>query len=95
MTAQGHVDHDAAQCVLAAAGDQARARSQTWPAGMTDREVEVLRLAATGLTTAEIACRLVISPKTGDRRIQHIYTKIGCSTRGPAVLFALHHNLVG
>ena len=65
------------------------------PAGMTDREVEVLRLAATGLTTAEIARRLVISPKTADSHIQHIYAKIGCSTRGAAVLFALRHNLVG
>ena len=37
---------------------------------------------------------LVISPKTADSHIQHIYTKIGCSTRGAAVLFALRHNLV-
>lgn len=95
ITAQGHVDHDAAECVLAAAGHQARARSQTQPAGMTDREVEVLRLAATGLTTAEIARRLVISPKTADSHIQHIYAKIGCSTRGAAVLFALRYNLAG
>jgi len=86
---------DAAECVLAAAGHKARARAQTAPAGMTDREVEVLRLAATGLTTAEIARRLVISPKTADSHIQHIYTKIGCSTRGAAVLFALRQNLVG
>jgi DNA-binding CsgD family transcriptional regulator len=52
-------------------------------------------LAATGLTTAEIARQLVISPKTADSHIQHIYAKIGCSTRGAAVLFALRHNLVG
>ena len=62
---------------------------------MTDGEAEVLRLAATGLTTAQIARRLVISPKTADSHIQHIYTKIGCSIRGAAVLFALRHNLVG
>jgi DNA-binding CsgD family transcriptional regulator len=60
-----------------------------------DREVEVLRLAATGLTTVQIARRLVISPKTVDSHVQHIYAKIGCSTRGAAVLFALRHNLVG
>ena len=53
----------------------------------------MLRLAAAGLTTAEIARRLVISPKTADSHIQHIYAKIGCSTRGAAVLFALRHNL--
>ena len=94
MTAEGYVDRDAAECVLAAAGHQARTRPQTLPAGMTDREVEVLRLAATGLTTAQIARQLVISPKTAGSHIQHIHAKIGCSTRGAAVLFALRHNLV-
>jgi DNA-binding CsgD family transcriptional regulator len=93
--AEGHVDRDAAEYVLTAAGHQARRRPQTAPAGMTDRDVEVLRLAATGLTTVQIARRLVISPKTVDSHIQHIYAKIGCSTRGAAVLFALRHNLVG
>jgi DNA-binding CsgD family transcriptional regulator len=51
-------------------------------------------LAASGLTTAQIAARLVTSPKTADSHIQHIYTKIGCSTRGAAVLFALTHHLL-
>ncbi len=98
MSAQGHVDGDAAELVLTEAGHLALARSrprqQAPPAGLTDREVEVLRLAATGLTTAQIAGRLVISPKTADTHIQHIYGKIGCSTRGAAVLFALRHNIV-
>ena len=94
MAAEGHLDRDAAECVVAAAGHPARPRPQAPPAGMTDREVEVLALAATGLTTAQIAQRLVISPKTADSHIQHIYAKIGCSTRGAAVLFALRHNLV-
>jgi DNA-binding CsgD family transcriptional regulator len=62
--------------------------------GLTGREVEVLRLAASGLTTAQIARPLVISPKTADTHIQNIYGKIGCSTRGAAVLFALSHDLV-
>jgi DNA-binding NarL/FixJ family response regulator len=44
--------------------------------------------------TAQIARQLVISPKTADSHLQHIYAKIGCSTRGAAVLFALRHNLV-
>ena len=95
MAADGHVDRDAAECVLAAAGHEARPRPRALPAGLTDREAEVLRLAATGLTTAQIAQRLVISPKTADSHIQHIYVKIGCSTRGAAVLFALRHNMVG
>lgn len=61
---------------------------------MTGREAEVLRLAATGLTASQIARQLVISPKTADSHIRYIYAKIGCSTRGAAVLFALRHNLV-
>jgi DNA-binding NarL/FixJ family response regulator len=63
MAAEGHVDQDAAECVLATAGHLARPRPRTPPAGMTGREVEVLRLAATGLTTAQIARQLVISPQ--------------------------------
>jgi HD-GYP domain-containing protein (c-di-GMP phosphodiesterase class II) len=94
MATQGHVDRNAAECVLSAAGHESRARPKANPAGLTDREVEVLRLAASGLTTAEIARRLVISPKTADSHIQHIYTKIGCSTRAASVLFALRHNLI-
>ena len=95
MAAAGRLDHDAAECVLAAAGHLARPRPEAPPAGLTDREVEVLRLAAAGHTTAQIARQLVISPKTADSHIQHIYAKIGCSTRAAAVLFALRHDLVG
>ena len=51
------------------------------PGGLTRREVDLLRLAAKGLTTRQIADRLYISPKTADRHIQHIYSKIGVSTR--------------
>lgn len=95
MAAAGEVDGDAAECVLTTAGHAVRRRPAALPAGLTAREAEVLALAATGLTTAQIANRLVISPKTADSHIQHIYTKIGCSTRGAAVLFALKHHLAG
>jgi DNA-binding CsgD family transcriptional regulator len=81
--------------VLTAAGHAARSRPGARPAGLTAREAEVLALAASGLTTAQIAERLVISPKTADSHIQHIYAKIGCSTRGAAVLFALNHHRGG
>jgi DNA-binding CsgD family transcriptional regulator len=57
-------------------------------------EVEVLRLAAQGLTTRQIATQLVISAKTADSHIQHIYTKIGVSTRGAAALVAIQNDLV-
>jgi len=55
----------------------------------------VLRLAARGLTTREIAGRLYISAKTADHHIQHVYTKIGVSTRAAAALWAMQHALAG
>jgi DNA-binding CsgD family transcriptional regulator len=81
MAASADADGDAVECVLAAAGHRTRRRPAALPAGLTTREAEVLALAAAGLTTAQIAERLVISPKTADSHIQHIYAKIGCSTR--------------
>ena len=54
----------------------------------------MLRLAARGLTTREIADRLFISPKTADHHIQHIYGKIGMSTRAAAALWAMQHAVV-
>ena len=54
----------------------------------------MLHLAARGLTTKEIAERLYISPKTADHHIQHVYTKIGVSTRAAAALWAMQHDLV-
>jgi DNA-binding CsgD family transcriptional regulator len=63
-------------------------------AGLTPRELEVLRLLAAGLSTRAIAARLVIAPKTADAHIQHIYTKLGVSTRAEASLYAMRHGLV-
>ena len=54
----------------------------------------MLRLAARGLTTRQIADRLFISPKTADHHIQHIYAKIGVSTRAAAALWAMQHAVV-
>lgn len=54
----------------------------------------MLRLLALGLTTRQVADRLVISPKTADHHVQHIYTKIGVSTRGAAALFAIEHGIL-
>jgi DNA-binding NarL/FixJ family response regulator len=64
------------------------------PARLTAREAEVLRLLALGLTTQQVAERLVISAKTADHHVQHIYTKIGVSTRGAAALFAIEHGIL-
>ncbi len=65
------------------------------PGGLSRREVDVLRLAARGLTARQIADRLFISPKTTDHHIQHIYNKIGVSTRAAAALWAMQHGVVG
>jgi DNA-binding NarL/FixJ family response regulator len=64
------------------------------PAGLTPREVEVLRLLARGLSNKSIAERLVISPKTVGNHIEHIYAKINASNRAGASLFAMQHGLL-
>ncbi|MEA2422437.1 MAG: hypothetical protein QOF55_1536 [Thermoleophilaceae bacterium] len=90
----GKLCTDAAEAVLAAAGHRAE-RPDPWPCGLTDREVEVLRLAARGLTNKEIAAELVVSPRTVQHHLAHVYGKIGRRTRAGAALFAMEHGLVG
>jgi DNA-binding NarL/FixJ family response regulator len=63
-------------------------------AGLTPREVEILRLLARGLLNKEIARRLGITPKTVGNHIEHIYAKIGVSSRAAAGLFATEHGLL-
>jgi len=94
---QGLLDPEATDAVLQAAGQQAGVfgRRATRPGGLTKREVEVLRLAARGHTTQQIAEQLFISPKTADHHIQHIYTKINVSTRAAAALWAVQNRIVG
>ena len=89
----GRLASDAVEVVLAAAGHRV-VRRREGPAGLTPREVEVLRLVAQGLSNKEIAKRLVISPKTAGNHIEHIYTKIGTSNRAGAGLFAMQHGLL-
>jgi DNA-binding NarL/FixJ family response regulator len=55
--------------------------------------VEVLRLLARGLSNKQIATQLVITPKTAANHVEHIYTKIGASSRTTASLFAMQHGL--
>jgi DNA-binding CsgD family transcriptional regulator len=68
--------------------------SPTYPAGLTSREVEVLRLVAQGLTDAQVAEQLVISPRTVNTHLTSIYGKIGVSTRSAATRYAIKHNFV-
>lgn len=88
----GRVDGDAAEAVLRAAGHKG-SRKRAWPAGLTTREVEVLRLVARGLSHKEIADLLVISPKTVSNHVERIYSKIGVSNRAMAGLFAVRYGL--
>jgi HD-GYP domain-containing protein (c-di-GMP phosphodiesterase class II) len=87
----GRVEVDA---VLDAAG-HARARTPTtYPAGLTEREVEVLRLIARGRANKQVAAALGISPKTVGRHIENLYGKAGVTTRAGATLFAMEHDLL-
>ena len=89
----GRLDGAAVDAVLRAAGHAVRRRRE-WPAGLTAREVDVLRLLARGLSTREIAARLVISRKTAGSHIEHIYAKTGVSNRAQASLLAMKRGLM-
>ena len=93
MVVGGALDGEAAEAVLAAAGHRRAARAAL-PAGLTAREAEVLRLLALGCTTRQVADQLTITPKTADHHVQHIYGKLGVSTRGAAALFAIEHGIL-
>ena len=89
----GRLDGSTADAVLAAAGHHPGRRRQT-PAGLTAREIEVLRLLARGLSNPQIAERLVITRKTVGSHVEHIYAKVGVSSRAAASLFAVQHGLL-
>jgi HD-GYP domain-containing protein (c-di-GMP phosphodiesterase class II) len=88
----GRLDPDAVTAVLEAAGQRVPRIDR--PAGLTEREAEVIGLLARGLQTKQVARALGISVKTADRHVQNAYGKIGVSTRAAAALFAMHHGLV-
>jgi HD-GYP domain-containing protein (c-di-GMP phosphodiesterase class II)/DNA-binding CsgD family transcriptional regulator len=90
---QSLFDGDAVDAVLRAAGHPVKRRRE-WPAGLTKREVEVLRLLVRGLSNKEVAEQLVISRKTAGSHVEHIYTKLGVSNRAQASLFAVKHGLM-
>ena len=90
----GKLDTAAVNAVLSAAGHQVKQSRYATPGGLSKREIEVLRLIARGQSNPEIAGQLVISRKTVGHHVQHIYNKIGVSTRAGATLFAMQHNLL-
>jgi predicted ATPase/DNA-binding CsgD family transcriptional regulator len=70
------------------------AASEPYPAGLSAREAEVLRLVATGLTNAEVAKELFISSRTVSWHLGSVYRKLGFHSRTEAVRFAVEHNLL-
>lgn len=89
---EGALDAAMVRSVAEAAGQ--RPPEIELPAGLTEREVEVLGLLARGLQTKQIARELDISPKTVDRHIQNSYRKVGVSSRAAATLFATENGLI-
>lgn len=92
-TTSGGVDPVACRAVLSAAGEPTSSAAR-YPAGLTERELEVLQYLARGWTDRQIAERLTISPATAHTHVVHIYEKAGVSTRAGATMFALEHHLL-
>ena len=88
----GRLDADAVTAVVETAGQRAPRIER--PAGLTEREAEVVGMLARGLQTKQVGRALGISVKTADRHIQNAYRKMGVSTRAAATLFAMEHGLV-
>jgi DNA-binding CsgD family transcriptional regulator len=93
-TRAGRLDANAVDGVLTAAGHQANPVHRSWPAGLSEREVEVLRLICRGGTKKQAAVLLGISPSTVDHHVRHIYDKVGVATRAGATLFAVENDLL-
>lgn len=89
----GRLDRVATDAVLTAAGHAPTATNVARPAGLTEREVDVLRLISRGRSNKEVARELGISAKTVGTHVEHIYVKAGVTTRAGATLFAMEHDL--
>jgi len=94
LEAQPGLDREAVTAVLKAAGQRSQRKRPAWPAGLTDREVEVLRLLARGRSMREISDRLFISISTVHTHVAHIYEKASVTTRAGGALFAMEHGLL-
>jgi len=94
LVREGKLDGETVNYVLTVAGHTVKRARKELVAGLSERELEVLRLLSRGLTIKQMAAQLVISEKTVDSHIQHIYNKIGVSTRAGATMFAMENNLL-
>jgi HD-GYP domain-containing protein (c-di-GMP phosphodiesterase class II) len=89
----GRLDGQVVNAVLQGSGQRVRRRAEL-PGGLTPREVSVLVCVARGRSNPEIAQELTISRKTVSSHLEHIYTKLGVSSRTEAALFAMQHGFV-
>jgi HD-GYP domain-containing protein (c-di-GMP phosphodiesterase class II) len=94
LETQPNLDREAVDAVLEGAGQRRRGARATWPARLSEREVEVLRLLARGRSERQIAAALFISASTVHTHVTHIYEKAGVTTRASAALFAMEHGLL-
>jgi DNA-binding NarL/FixJ family response regulator len=88
------LDPKAAAHEIAAAGQRGRQRPRKLPAGLTERELEVLLVLVRGGSNRQIAEDLGISAKTVGHHVQHVYEKAGVRSRAAATLWAFEHDLV-
>ena len=98
--AKGRLDREAVRAVLETAGDRvARGRGRgspaEYPGGLSDEEIEVLRLVSRGLTNKQVAAKLEISARLVGEFLAHAYEKIGVTTRAGAAMFAMKNGIVG
>jgi HD-GYP domain-containing protein (c-di-GMP phosphodiesterase class II) len=91
---EGRLDPEAVDAVLNAAGHRVRERLRELPAGLTERELEVLLVLVRGESNQEIAKDLGISAKTVGHHVQHVYQKAGVRSRAAATVWAFEHDLV-
>jgi HD-GYP domain-containing protein (c-di-GMP phosphodiesterase class II) len=92
--AAGRLDPDAVDAVLAAAGHRVRERARELPAGLTERELEILLVLVRGGSNQQIADDLGISVKTVGHHVQHVYQKAGVRSRAAATVWAFENDLV-
>ena len=93
LVADGALDARAAQAVLEAHGAP-HARKRAWPGGLSDREVEVVRLVAVGRTNREVGALLGMSPRTAQKHVMNVYDKLGLESRAGLALYAIEHGLL-
>src|SRR5262249_25113105 len=91
---EGRLDPGAVDAVLDAARHRSRQRVRELPAGLTERELPVLRVVVRGESNQAIAARLGISARTVGHHIQHVYQKAGVRSRAAATVWAFEHDLV-